>query len=84
MRLLSLQYKISQLRTNKHHLCDKSKCKCHTTYRLVIFLVDLDGLVRLARNKAAAAVVKRHRKDARLRVNRAWLNESLVPLEVVT
>lgn len=49
----------------------------------VVFLVDLDRLVRLGRDESRSGHVERHRKDARLAVHRAGLDGGLESLEVV-
>ena len=51
--------------------------------RRVVFLVDLDRLVRLARDQPRSGLVVCHGEDPGLRVQRSGLNGSLEPLEVV-
>ncbi len=52
-------------------------------YGVFVFLVDLDGLVGLARDESAAGDVERARVDARLAVQRARLDGGAHLLEVV-
>lgn len=52
-------------------------------YRCLVFFVDFDGFVRLARDQSAAALVKRHGEDSRLTVQRPRLHCGLQALEVV-
>ena len=52
--------------------------------RVLVLLPDLDRLVRLGRDETRASLIKRARKDTRLRLERARLNACHFCVEVIT